>query len=209
MRQIPVVDRDKTLKRRLKKSFNKEFTKLVVLFIAILVIGITLSTIAYNYKRLELTQDQSVNIPSTPLASGQDINSSSFGFLYGYFTQIIIESKYSQIHWTLYSRGTYINLNDQEVKYNINIRSGNTNSTNYEMFLNDSNLQIIPFSTYYLNVVNNNNKTQNVSVIVNVLSPKDIEIYGFLNYISIPMVIFGIIGLAIEITRKSNAIYSK
>lgn len=209
MRPIPVVDKSKTLKRRLKRSFDIGFTKLVVLFIAILVIGIALSTISYDYKKVELIQDQSVSLPNTILTPGQDINSSSFGFLFGYFTQIIIESKYSHIHWTVYSKGTYINLNDQVVKYNINIRSGYTNSTNYEMLLNDSNLKIIPYSIYYLNVVNNNNKTQNVSVIVNVLSPKLTEIYGFLNYIGIPMAIFGIIGLAIEITRKSNAIYSK
>ena len=209
VKDIPVVNKNNTIQRRIKIVFKRVATRLMILFIVLLITGLVISSISYSYKKLELVQDQSVTIPEVSLTQNGSINSSSFGILYGYFTQIIIHSENSHLHWKLYAKGSYVNLSDQTVRYNIDIKSGNTNSTNYETFLNDSNLRLISYATYYLNVVNGYDKPQNVTVSVNVLSPKDVEIYGFLNYVGIPMIISGIIGLAIEMTRNSNAIYSR
>ena len=204
MKQIPVIQKDRTLSRKIRSFFKKKNNRIIVAGVAMIIIAVAFSSIAYDFRKTELVQDEKLVSPLESISKGGELNTSYFDFSYGYLTFLTIKSEYSGISWSLHSEGSYLNLNDKTIYYNNVKISGVTNSTNYELFINDSRFRIDPFSSYYISVVNDQNRIQNIGVIVMVLSPMDVEIYGYLNYVGIPLIILGILIVAVQITRISN-----
>ncbi len=205
MKNIPVRQRDSHAFARFKARLKSRFGKLIIAGLILLIIGGILSTIAYEYRQPEYIQEQVITC-SFNLEPKQVYNTSDIGFSYGYYTFIQIRSEASGIKWSLVSSGSYININDKSVHYtNIKV-SGITDSNYFTSKLNDSNISVDPISNYYVSFRNTQNFSQTIHIRVTVDSLTMGEKYGYLNLVSVPIIILGLASIIVGLTKIGDMI---
>jgi hypothetical protein len=199
--ELKVRKKRPPFKSLIKNKSRLTLTPFLIISILLISSGAVMAELGYHSEVSYLEKFTSVD--STVLLGYNQTFSSVIGIEGRSATQVTLDSQYGNLSWGIWNAGSYTNSTGITISYNNEKFSSNANNTSYFKTFPAGTYYNFGFGYYYITVTNYNHKAQNVTVIVNILSPSTKFLFIQLIYIGISTALIGVIVFIAEITRIS------